>query len=120
MLQLSMTEQERIQQILAALPPNQRLFRINSGMGWAGKVLKRDPRHIVIDSPRPFKAAPEGWPDLCGWTEIEITPEMVGSKVAVFTAVEVKVTGKLSAKQSAFRGIIESMGGIFRVDEGHD
>ena len=115
-----MTERERIQQILESLPTDQRLFRINSGMGWAGKVLKRDNRHIILDSPRPFKAAPEGWPDLCGWTTVEITPDMVGQRVAIFTAVEVKVTGRLSKQQRAFRDVIEGMGGIHRVDEGHD
>jgi hypothetical protein len=112
-----MTEQDRIRQILAALPPEQRLFRINSGMGWAGKILRRDSGIAIIKNPRPFHAAPEGWPDICGWTEIEITPEMVGQKVAVFTAVEVKVTGRLRKSQAAFRDIIEAMGGIFRVEK---
>ena len=112
-----MRESERIRQILAALPPEQRLFRINSGMGWAGKVIRRDPNILILDKPRPLHAAPEGWPDLCGWTEIEITPDMVGSKIAVFTGVEVKVTGKLRKSQAAFRDIIERMGGIFRVEK---
>ena len=114
-----MREQERIRQILSNLPPEQRLFRINSGMGWAGKVLRRDPESILIHKPRPFHAAPQGWPDLCGWTEIEITPDMVGTKIAVFTGVEVKVTGKLSKPQEAFAGIIKGMGGRFVVDRGH-
>lgn len=33
--------------------------------------------------------------DLVGWTKVEITPEMVGKTVAVFTAIEVKPEGKL-------------------------
>jgi hypothetical protein len=111
-----MTESERIREILASLPPNERLFRINSGMGWAGKVIRRDSESVLIHRPRPFHAAPEGWPDLCGWTEIEITPEMVGQKIAVFTGVEVKVTGRLNQRQRAFRDVIEGMGGMFRVE----
>lgn len=113
-----MTEQERIKEILAALPPEQRLFRINSGMGWAGKVVKRTPDMLVLQNPRPFHAAPEGWPDLVGWTEVVITPDMVGESIAVFTGVEVKVTGKLSKLQKAFKRVLQKMGGRHIVDKG--
>jgi hypothetical protein len=111
-----MKESERIQDILLSLPENVRLFRMNSGMGWAGKVLKRTPDVVVLSKPRPLHAAPEGWPDLCGWTMRTITPDMVGQKIAIFTAVEVKVTGRLTKAQKAYRAIIEAMGGIFRVE----
>ena len=112
-----MKESERIREILAGLTPDQRLFRVNSGMGWAGKLVSRTPDILVLHKPRPLHAAPEGWPDLCGWTEVEITPDMVGQRVAVFTGVEVKVTGKLSKSQAKFRDIITRMGGIFRVEK---
>lgn len=111
-----MKESDRIREILASLPPEQRLFRINSGMGWAGKVIRRTPDMIVLENPRPLHAAPDGWPDLCGWTEVEITPDMVGRKMAVFIGVEVKVTGRLSKAQKAFRDILGAMGGGFRVE----
>ena len=111
-----MTERERIQQILESLPADQRLFRINSGMGWAGKVLKRDNRHIILDSPRPFKAAPEGWPDLCGWTTVEITSEMVGQKIAIFTFSEHKQPGeKYRKEQRELAALLKSMGGICEI-----
>lgn len=110
-----MSEQDRIRDILANLPPEKRLFRINSGMGWAGEVVRRTPDCIILKNPRPLHAAPEGWPDLCGWTMTEITLDMVGQRVAIFTGEEVKVTGRLSKKQRAFQRIIESMGGIFKV-----
>jgi hypothetical protein len=113
-----MTESDRIREILSSLPPNERLFRINSGMGWAGKVVRRAPGTLILDSPRPLHAAPTGWPDLCGFTTIEITPEMVGTRVAVFTGVEVKVTGRMSAPQTAFRDLLIEMGGIHRIDVG--
>ena len=112
-----MKESERIREILADLPADQRLFRINSGMGWAGKTVRRTPDLIILEKPRPLHAAPEGWPDLCGWTEVEITADMVGQCVAVFTGVEVKVTGRLNKKQAAFRDIITGMGGVFRVEK---
>ena len=112
-----MRESERIREILAALSPEERLFRINSGMGWAGKIVRHEPGMIILKNPRPFHGAPEGFPDMCGWTVKEITPDMVGQHIAVFTAVEVKVTGKLTKAQEAFKRVLETMGGVFRVEE---
>lgn len=107
-------EREIIQKRLLNLSSNERLFRINAGMGWCGRSVRRG-NCLIIENPYPLHAAPEGWPDLCGWTEIEITPDMVGQKVAVFTGEEIKATGKLSKQQTAFKYLIERMGGIFRV-----
>jgi len=54
-----------------------------------------------------------GSSDLIGWTSIEITPEMVGKKVAVFTAVEVKTpTGRATAEQTNFISRVREAGGI--------
>ena len=56
--------------------------------------------------------------DLIGFTEVLITPSMVGKKIAVFTAVEVKRedwTGKLDFRgtaQAAFINYILSKGGF--------
>ena len=58
---------------------------------------------------------PEGFPDLVGWTEITVTPEMVGRTIAVFTAEEVKATGRLGKLQRAYRDIILRMGGVHRT-----
>jgi hypothetical protein len=115
MLSYPVKESNKIREILEALPPEKRLFRINSGMGWTGKVIRNDGKVLVMENPRPLRAAPQGWPDLAGWTMIEITPDMIGQKIAVFTAEEVKITGRLSKAQAAFKKILESMGGIFKV-----
>jgi hypothetical protein len=112
---MSTKERSKINEILSVLPPNKRLFRINSGTGWAGNFIWRDKRTGVIENPRPLKAAPKGWPDLCGWEEIEITPDMIGQKIAVFVGEEVKVTGRLTREQKLFGELLERMGGIFRV-----
>lgn len=106
-------EKNLINEYLSSLPENVRMFRTNSGMAWAGKsTLKGEFR--IIKNARPFHGMPEGFPDLAGWTEIEITPDMIGRKIAVFTAVEVK-TGKLklSDKQNKFKELILKMGGRF-------
>ena len=50
---------------------------------------------------------------------VEITPDMVGQKVAVAHAIEIKAGGSerdLSADQKRFREIFESMGGIYEVE----
>lgn len=108
-------EREIINARLSSLAPNERLFRINAGMGWAGTCARKGDI-LIIKNPWPLHAAPEGWPDLCGWTSVTVTPDMVGQKIAVFTAEEVKADGsKLRKRQAAFREIIERMGGIFRI-----
>jgi hypothetical protein len=108
-------ERDKTNEILADLPENKRLFRINAGLGWTGTVMQRRGNMLVLQDPRPLHAAPQGWPDLVGWETIEITPDMVGQLIAVFIGEEVKVTGKLSEQQSRFGALLKRMGGIFRV-----
>ena len=59
--------------------------------------------------------------DLIGWTEVVITPEMVGKKVAIFTAIEVKPeTFKIKAEytenrpkaQEKFCQLVRNAGGF--------
>ncbi len=111
---MGVKERDIINERLSSLAPDERLFRINAGMAWAGKAVRKG-RFVVIENPRPFHGAPEGWPDLCGWRTVTITPDMVGQKVAVFTGEEVKATGKLSPAQERFRDVIVRMGGIFEI-----
>jgi hypothetical protein len=108
-------EGDKIRQLQAECPPHKRIFRINAGMGWTGKMLRRDSNLLVIKDPRPLYAAPAGWPDLCGWEEIEITPEMVGTKIAQFIGEEIKLTGRLSREQLRFKDVLERMGGSFTI-----
>lgn len=107
-------ERDVINERLLTLADNERLFRINAGMGWAGKVVRKG-RFVVIENPRPFHGVPDGFPDLAGWTTVEVTPDMIGQRLAVFTGEEVKATGKLTADQEKFRDVILRMGGIHRT-----
>lgn len=54
-----------------------------------------------------------GSSDLIGFTQVEITSNMVGQTVSVFVAVEVKSsTGKLSKDQKNFLNTVNANGGI--------
>jgi hypothetical protein len=104
-----------INRILTACGDDSRLFKINAGVGWVGRVISKTADRITIKNPRPLHAAPKGWPDLAGWRSITITPDMVGKRVAVFTGIEVKATGSLTAEQHRFGEVIAEAGGVFEV-----
>jgi len=58
----------------------------------------------------------KGSADLIGWTIRTITPEMVGSQVAVFTSIEVKTpTGRLRPEQKQWLDVVQAAGGIAGV-----
>lgn len=62
-----------------------------------------------------------GGSDLIGLHSLTITPEMVGCRVAVFTAIECKSpTGKPTAEQTAFINFIAEIGGISGVARSAD
>ena len=101
---------------LLNLEPHEKLFRINAGMGWVGQVVRHDNNVIILKNPRPLRAAPGGWPDLCGWTTVTITHDMVGKKIAVFTMEEIKSKNdRMRKEQKKFKRVLEKMGGIYRI-----
>lgn len=77
------------------------LFRLNTGKGYVGKAIRQPDGNVLIVGGRPVALGlgmPNGDPlvgasDLLGWTTIEITPEMVGRRCAIFTAIECKESG---------------------------
>ena len=94
-----MTEQEIFDKALER--PDTILFRNDNGCGYRkdGTVFK-------------YGLLP-GSGDMIGWTEIEIVPEMVGERFAVFTSIEIKtLNDKMSDKQKKwFRNVCKA-GGI--------
>lgn len=54
----------------------------------------------------------KGSSDLIGWQTVEVTPEMVGQRLAVFVALEVKDKGRLTAEQAQFLEVVRRAGGI--------
>lgn len=93
-----------------------RLFRQNVGTGWTGDVQRMRDGSLVIRNPRPLHAGFKGLSDLGGWVTVEVTPEMVGRKIAVYAAVEVKTaTGRVREEQSDFLAIVQQAGGAAGV-----
>jgi len=112
-----MKENNILKLILLAISKHTRatLFRNNTGTGWVGKTKRAQGGGIYIESPRPLAAGLcLGSSDLIGYTEKEITPDMVGKKIAIFTAVEIKKDqwAKTSAEQIRFIENVQKAGGI--------
>jgi hypothetical protein len=95
------SEQTIQQQIRLALSRGPvRLWRNNTG-------AMRDERGQLVR----FGLCP-GSADLIGYRSLEITPDMVGQRVAVFTAVEVKAErGRPTPEQTAFLEHVVAAGG---------
>jgi hypothetical protein len=111
-----MKELNRIKRWLASLPPNRRSFRINAGVGWISNKITRKGRVLTMLDPRRFQAGPPGWHDCVGWTSVEITPDMVGQTVAVFTFSEHKRPGeKYQEDQRKLADLLTRMGGICEI-----
>ena len=54
-----------------------------------------------------------GSSDLIGWTSVTVTPDMVGQKLALFTAIEVKTaTGRVRKEQTNFIDRVREAGGL--------
>jgi hypothetical protein len=55
----------------------------------------------------------KGSADLIGWRTVTVTPDMVGTRLAIFTSIEVKTpTGRVRPEQQAWLGVVRGAGGI--------
>lgn len=89
------------------------LFRNNVGLGWQGQVRRLTDGSIHILTPRPLEAGlHKGSSDLIGWKAVTITPDMIGKRVAIFTAIEVKAGTKPTPEQLTFIDQVRKAGGI--------
>lgn len=88
-------------------------FRNNTGQAWQGTRLPSGGGMVILQEARPLYAGLcVGSSDLIGWKSIEITPEMVGKKVAVFVAIEVKgPRGRITEEQLNFLQRVQQAGG---------
>jgi len=90
------------------------MFRNNVGTAWIGDATKLKDGSILIRNPRILHAGLcAGSSDLIGWRSLTITPEMVGERIAVFAALEVKSkTGRATAGQKNFCDRVIQAGGL--------
>lgn len=99
------------------------LFRSNSGKAILGGKPQFLPNgNVVVPFGRPIALGlalttgdtVPGLSDLTGWTDIEITNDMVGRHVPVFTAIETKESGggRKKSNQINFIHQVQAAGGI--------
>lgn len=125
-----MLEKNVLREVWLAVARTTILFRLNTGQAWvsgaeparrleSGDVLVPAGRPIAMGFGMPNGKPLNGTSDLCGWTSVVVTPEMVGTKVAVFTAIETKKpksdgrrAGVASSDQLNFVDQVTKAGGI--------
>jgi len=101
--------------MLALSSVSSRAWRNNCGNAWQGEIVAQTPQILTLRHYRNIRfGLIEGSSDLIGIQSVVITPEMVGRRVAIFTAVEVKrpSRSKTSEQQRRFIGMVESLGGL--------
>jgi hypothetical protein len=99
------------------------VFRQNVGTAWNGSKATVKGRTVVIENAMPVTMGLiKGSSDLIGWTPITVTQEMVGKKVALFTAIECKRSegGRTSPEQQRFIDRVSAAGGIAGVANSED
>src|ERR1700677_4850287 len=67
-----------------------RLFRQQSALAWAGKVIERTANTVTIIHPHAMKLGTVGISDVGGLTSVIVTPDMVGRVVAIDVQIEAK------------------------------
>ena len=127
-----MQETNIVRKIMLAIGINTniRIFRNNTGSAWIGASVKFTKRQsvnveagdVLIKNARFFNAGLcVGSSDLIGIKSTEITPDMVGQKIAIFTAIEVKQpNGRTSKEQINFINMVNSLGGIAFIAHSDD
>ena len=115
------TEHEIQNEIRVAVGKEQSatLFRANVGEAWTGTLASNNLNRVIIEDARRFRSGlPIGFPDLFGFRTVEVTPEMVGKKLAVFAFLEVKKPGgrtsRAQEKMLAFLRAAGAVGGVAR------
>lgn len=115
-----MSKQEKSIQssiMLALSEAGSTVWRNETAGAWVGRPIHREGRTVTLAGARMLQAGLcVGSSDLICITPVTITPDMIGRKVGVFTAVEVKAAkGRVSAEQERFISAVKRAGGIAGV-----
>jgi hypothetical protein len=113
-----MTERDIQNDIQRELSRNEtRLFRINCGQSYQGRIVEQTPDRLILSPWYPIKLGATGISDLIGWTSIPMGfRELVTGAVepinsAIFTAIECKFKGRATEEQLAFIDTVRRAGG---------
>lgn len=117
--------------LLALSAAGSTMFRNNVGTGWAGsksfalrpgELYRAKPGDRVVQDARPLRAGLcVGSGDTIGWTSKIVTPDMVGTRVAIFTSVESKHgKGRATPEQRNFAEAVITAGGLAGVARSED
>jgi hypothetical protein len=116
-------ETNLVRKIMLKLGTDQkiRIFRNNVGKCWIGaskqftiqQTVNVKSGDVLIQNARYFDAGLcVGSSDLIGLKAVKITPEMVGTEIACFVAIEVKLpNGKVQQNQINFLEMVKKLGG---------
>lgn len=113
-----MTEGQLLKQIqVGVIDSDIRMFRNNVAKGWIGDSSRLEDGSILIRNPRRLiSGLCNGSSDLIGLCSKTITQEMVGQRIATFSALEIKMlNGRLSEQQRNFLEMVNNMGGVSGV-----
>ena len=108
-----MSETQLYNDILAAHSRgNTRLFRINAGMAYQGRIIEQTPGRLILAPWYPMRLAAEGISDLLGWTTMAVAGDAGLDRAAIFTAIECKWGRRRpTAEQEAFINVVQRAGG---------
>lgn len=89
-----------------------RLFNTHVGKFWAGRMVGSLPNgDTILRNARIVNVGVKGQSDLNGWIPVVVTPEMVGTTVAIRVEIEVKTTDRPSPEQIAWIEAVKKSGG---------
>lgn len=90
-----------------------RLFRNHVGKGWTGQFVRTEGGFTILrNARRGTFGLCVGSSDTVGLKRVLITPEMVGRRVAIFTAIEVKDRAQPTTEQLSFIRMVRNFGGF--------
>jgi hypothetical protein len=89
-----------------------RLWRQQSMLAWAGKIIGRTATTITLIYPHAVKFGMPGIVDIGGATAYEVTAQDIGRTLAIAVQIECKAgRARPTEEQAAFLGTIERLGG---------
>lgn len=115
--------------LLAASKLGARLFRMSTGLFWAGraeqiretKTVTVHAGDVIIRRARPVHSGVKGMSDEVGFVPVVITADMVGQTFARYLAAEDKTgSGVSTTEQKSFIKMVRSFGGLAGVVRSDD